>query len=47
MEATSEESLDMDKWDKVVDIIYSTFREGRITVECEWQTVVLIPEGNG
>ena len=34
-EATSEESLDMDKWDKVVDIIYSTFREGRITVECE------------
>ena len=46
-EATREERPGMKKWDKVVDIIQSTIREGRIPMECAWKTVVLIPKGNG
>ena len=36
-----------ENWDKVVDIIQSTFRERRIHVEFSWKTVVIIPKANG
>ena len=47
VEATRGERPDTEKWDTVVDIIQSEFREGRIPVECAWQMVVLTPKGNG
>ena len=46
VEATREERPVMEKWDKVLDIIQSDFREGRITVDYSWKTVVFIPKGN-
>ena len=45
-EATIEEKPEMEKWDKVVDIIQYAFREGMIPVECVWKTAVLIRKGN-
>ena len=45
-ETKREERPDTEKWDKVVDMIQYAFREGRIPVECKWQTLVLIPKGN-
>ena len=44
---TREERPDTSNWDQVVEILQTTFRYGRLPVECTWQTVVLIPKGNG
>ena len=38
--------MDTEKWDKVVDIVWSAFIKGWISVECAQQMVVLIPKGN-
>ena len=44
---TREYSTYMWDWEKVVDIIQSTLKEGWTPVECAWQTVVLYPKGDG
>ena len=31
----------------VVKLIQAAFREGHLTEECAWKTIVLIPKGNG
>ena len=35
------------KWDKVVDIIQPAFKRGKVTVECSFQTAILILKGKG
>ena len=32
-------------WDRVVDLIHTAFREGRLAEESTWQAVALIPKG--
>ena len=32
-------------WDRVVDLVHTVFREGRLAEEVTWQAVVLIPKG--
>ena len=43
--ATEEEGEDL--WGKVVDLTQTAFRDGTLAEEATWQTVVLIPKGNG
>ena len=43
--ATEEEGEDL--WGKVVELTQTAFREGNMTEEATWQTVVLIPKGKG
>ena len=45
-DATREEIPATEKWYKVVDIIKYALKEGRINVDCEWKTVVLILKWN-
>ena len=33
-------------WEKFLGMIQSVFREGHLTEECTWRTIVLIPKGN-
>ena len=33
--------------EKVIGLIQAAFHEGHLTEKCTWQTVVLIPKGNG
>ena len=47
VEAMRKERPDTANWDWVVDIINTVFMEGRLPDECMWQTVVLLPKGNG
>ena len=44
---TREESHDLSQWDMVVGLIQAYFCEGYLAEDCAWQTVVLIPKGNG
>ena len=44
-EKTEAEEEDGDLWEKVVEIMQMAFREGELTEEATWQTVVLIPKG--
>ena len=37
----------MANWDRVMDIIQSELRYGRLMEECTLQAVVLLPNGNG
>ena len=32
---------------QVLEIIQMSFRDGRLPMDCEWHTVVLLPKGNG
>ena len=34
-------------WGKVVEMTQTTFQEGKLVEEATWQTMVLIPKGNG
>ena len=34
-------------WGKVVELTQTAFRDGNLTEEATWQTVVLIPKGKG
>ena len=34
-------------WEKVVGMIQATFSEGHLIEECTWNTVFLIPKGDG
>ena len=43
--ATEEEGEDL--WGKVVELTQTEFRDGNLTEEAIWQTVVLIPKGKG
>ena len=43
---TCNEATGMAKWEWVVDIIQTSFRDVRIPEEFTWQTVVLLPKGN-
>ena len=45
--AYQEESLYMDKLDRFVYLVHTVFREGIIPGDCTWETVVLLPKGNG
>ena len=45
--AKGEEQLDMTNWDWVVEIIQTAFREVTLPTKFMWQTVFLIPKGNG
>ena len=45
-EANREERPDMEKWEKVVDVLQYDFREGSITMECACQMVGLDTKGN-
>ena len=33
------------KWERVVDMVQTAFREGRLAEETTWKAVVLIPKG--
>ena len=39
------EPTDASNWDRVVDLVQTAFREGRLAEEAMWQAVVLIPKG--
>ena len=43
--ATEEEGEDL--WGKVVELIQTAFRDGTLTEEATWQTVVLVPKWKG
>ena len=45
--AKGEEQLDMTNWDRMVEIIQTAFREVTLPTKFMWQTVFLIPKGNG
>ena len=32
-------------WERLVDLVQTAFREGRVAKEATWQPVVLIPKG--
>ena len=34
-------------WGKVVEMTQTAFREGKLTEEARWQTLVMIPKGKG
>ena len=36
---------DLDNWTRVVDLVQSSLREGKLAEEATWQVVVLIPKG--
>ena len=38
---------DATNWMKIDDIVQKAFQDGILTEECTWQTVVLIPKGEG
>ena len=44
--AIQEEDLDTENWYRVVDLLHTAFREGRIPEEYTWQFIVLIFKGN-
>ena len=41
------EERDKSKWDMVVQLVQTAFRDGVLAEEATWQTVVLIPKGGG
>ena len=45
--ATREEQPDTANWDRVVEILHTAFQDVRLPTECTFQTVVIIPKGNG
>ena len=45
--ATRERDMDIGHWDRVVELDQMAFRGGIIVTNCTWQTVVLLPKGNG
>ena len=42
---TSMEPTEAAKWEMVVDLIQTEFREGKLVEEATWQAVVLVPKG--
>ena len=42
--ATPGELPDIANWDLVVQLIHTAFRNGQLSTECQWQTVVLSPQ---
>ena len=42
---SSTEPTEADNWAMVVELIQTTFREGKLVEETTWQAVVLIPKG--
>ena len=44
-EKTEAEEEGGDLWRKVVEIMQTAFREGKLAEESTWQTVVLLPKG--
>ena len=40
-----EKNSDPENWEKVVAIIQEAFRGGELTAPCDWQMVVIIPNG--
>ena len=45
--ATREERPHTAKWERVVEILQTAFRGGRLPTECTCQMLVLIPKENG
>ena len=45
--ATQEEDPDPENWEKVVAIIQEKLMGGELAASCAWQTVVMIPKGEG
>ena len=43
--AESTESMEAANWERVVDLVQTAFREGRLVEGVTWQAVVLIPKG--
>ena len=41
----STEPTDAPNWERVIDLVQTAFREGRLAEEDMWQAVVLIPDG--
>ena len=41
------ETLETSNWRKVVELIHTAFRDGRLAEEATWQALVLIPKGGG
>jgi hypothetical protein len=46
-EAERRENPDSEKWDKVVELVQTAFRDGTLPTEMVWQTIVLISKGSG
>ena len=44
---THKEQPDTANWERVVEILQTAFRDDRISTECTWQMVVLVPKGDG
>ena len=44
--ATREEFPNPSQWEMFVGLIQATFSEVRLSKECDWKTVPLIPNGN-
>ena len=44
---TEAEEEGEEMWGKVVEMTQTAFREGKLTEEAAWQTVVMIPKGKG
>ena len=43
--AQTETEMETDNWTRVVDLVQSALREGKLTEEAMWQAMVLIPKG--
>ena len=43
--AAAQEGTESDNWTRVVDLVQSYFREGKLVKEATWKAVVLIPKG--
>ena len=39
--------MDNSKWELVVDLVQTEFRDGVLMKEATWQAVVLLPKGGG
>ena len=43
--SAAQKETESDNWKRVVDLVQSAFREGKLAEEAIWQAVVLIPKG--
>ena len=44
--SAAQKETESENWRRVVDLVHSAFREGKLVEEAMWQAVVLIPKGN-